>query len=401
MKLTYRHTLFCSYAGYITQAVINNLAPLLFLTFQREFAVSLDKIGLLISVNFSVQMLVDLLSSKWIGKIGYRAGITAAHALAVLGLLLLGTLPFVMSPYPGLLIATVFCAVGGGLIEVLISPIVESLPGEAKTSAMSLLHSFYCWGQVGVVLLSTLYFSCLGTERWRFLPLLWAVIPLVNFFFFCKVPLRTMEEEGGSVPLKKLFAAKVFWLLILFMLCAGASEMAMSQWSSLFAEAGLGVSKTLGDLLGPCAFAALMGFGRLLFGIFGEKINLKRALQCAGALCVVSYLITVFAPHPVLSLLGCALCGLGVAIMWPGLFSLASQTYPQGGTAMFALLALAGDVGCTFGPALVGAISSQAPPVFSGDAATAGLKLGLLISLLFPLVLALGLFALRKEKAVR
>ena len=400
---TYRHTMLASYVGYITQAIINNLAPLLFLTFQREFAVSLERIGLLITVNFSVQILVDFLATKWMDRIGYRVGITAAHAFATAGLLGMGVLPYLLpDPYVGLVAATVLNAIGGGLIEVLISPIVESLPGDAKASAMSLLHSFYCWGQVGVVLLSTLYFALAGTANWRFLPMLWALVPLGNFLVFCRVPLRPLVEEGKQVPLSNLLKQGMFWLLLALMMCAGASELAMSQWSSLFAESGLGVSKTVGDLLGPCAFAVLMGLSRVFFGVKGEQLDLEKALMLSGGLCVASYLLAVFAPHPLLSLLGCALCGLSVGLMWPGVFSISARVFPNGGTAMFALLALAGDVGCTSGPGLVGFLSpllSQAGAGFFGPEAS-GLKMGLLVSVAFPAALALGIVLLRRMRAL-
>ena len=410
MKLTYKHTVLASYIGYITQAIINNLAPLLFVTFNTRYGISLEKIGLLVSINFGVQILVDLLAARYIDRIGYRVGVVAAHVFAVAGLVLLGVLPRTLpDAYAGLVIAMVLNAIGGGLTEVLISPIVESVPGDAKASAMSLLHSFYCWGHVSVVLLSTLYFSVCGIENWFYLPYIWAVVPLFNIFFFAKVPLRVLVEEDERVPLKKLFAAKTFLILFVLMICAGASEQAMSQWSSLFAESGLRVSKTVGDLLGPCMFAALMGLSRLFYGIFGERLNIRAGLLGSALLCIASYLLAVFSPLPGLSLVGCGLCGLSVGLMWPGTFSLASATYPQGGTAMFAILALAGDVGCASGPGLVGLVSGLVERLgevargwFYGAAATeTGLKAGLTLAMVFPILMALGLALLRRGKRLR
>lgn len=387
MAFTFRHTKYAAYIGYITQAIVNNLAPLLFVSFQREFSLSLDRISVLITMNFGVQIITDIIAAKYVDRIGYRPACVIAHIFAALGLVGYGVLPFVISPYAGLLICSAVCAIGGGLTEVVISPVVEALPGDEKESAMSLLHSFYCWGQVLVVLLSTLYFSLIGVERWRFLSVIWAAIPLFNIFLFCKVPIRHLNENGESMPVRKLFCKKVFWLFIILMICAGASELAMSQWASLFAEEGLGVSKTFGDLLGPCAFAALMGISRTVYGLFGSKMNLRRFIFGSGILCVISYLTAVFAPVPVVSLMGCAVCGLSVGIMWPGTYSIAARRYEQGGTAMFAVLALAGDVGCTSGPVLAG---------FVGNASD-DLKNGLLAAALFPAIMVIGIAFLRKN----
>ena len=407
MKFTYKHTLYASYLGYITQAIINNLAPLLFLIFQKEFNISLESIGILISLNFGIQIVTDLLSAKFVDKIGYRASIVAAHILCTLGLISMGILPYLFAnAYVGLVIAIVINGVGGGLIEVLISPIVQSLPGDEKASAMSLLHSFYCWGQVLVVLLTTIYFNVVGTNKWLYIPILWSIIPLFNMFLFLKVPLLTLVEDADKIPFRKFFTAKRFLLFITLMICAGASEQAMSQWASLFAESGLKVSKTMGNLLGPCAFAILMGVARVFYGIKGSKINMKKALGFSSILCVLSYLLAVFSPIPLLSLLGCALCGLSVGIMWPGVFSLCTKYYPKGGTAMFAILALAGDVGCSAGPGLVGFVSNgveKATITFSRtwfqstSITEIGLKTGLLVAIVFPIIMLISIIVLRKN----
>lgn len=388
MQLTYRHTKLAAYIGYITQAIVNNLTPLLFVSFQRDFGLGLDRISLLITMNFGIQIVTDLLAAKYVDKIGYRAAMLIAHGAVVLGLGSLSFLPFVMDPFAGLCLCSALNAVGGGLTEVVVSPIVEALPGDEKASAMSILHSFYCWGQVAVVALSTLFFRLAGVENWRVLPLFWLLVPLFNLFLCARVPMRTLNEEGGSLPLKKLFGIKVFWLFLVLMVCAGASELAMSQWASLFAEQGLQVSKTFGDLLGPCAFAVLMGAARAFFGVKGERIDLRRFLLGSGVLCVFSYLTAVFAPHPVLSLAGCALCGLSVGLLWPGTFSLAAKRCPQGGTAMFAVLALAGDIGCSTGPALCGFLAEG----------TGELRLGLLGASLFPLILVVCMLLLKQGK---
>lgn len=405
-SLSYRHTRIASYIGYVTQAIINNLAPLLFVTFNTRLNISVEKLGLLVSVNFGIQILVDFLAARYILKIGYRKGAVLAHILCTTGLVLLGILPGVMrSAYSGLIIAIAFSALGGGLLEVLVSPIVESLPGDEKASAMSLLHSFYCWGHVAVVLLSTLYFRLAGIENWRFLPILWAVVPFMNTFLFAKVPLCSLSGDEEGHAFRRLFSSKVFWILFLLMVCAGASEQAMSQWSSMFAEAGLGISKTLGDLLGPCAFAVMMGLGRLCYGIWGSRLKIAQALLCSALLCMACYLLAIFSSSPVLSLVACAFTGLSVALMWPGTFSLAAQNYATGGTAMFAILALAGDLGCSCGPGLVGWIAGVSQRSDSSFlkylCVNDGIKTGLLAGVIFPLLMILGIVLLRRFKLRR
>lgn len=405
MTLSYRHTRIACYMGYITQAIINNLSPLLFLTYQQEFSLSLSQISLMITVNFTVQIAVDLLSTKFVDRIGYRASMVLAQILSVAGLIGLGMLPALLAPYTALILSTVLCALGGGLLEVLVSPILEALPSEHKASEMSLLHSFYCWGHVGVVLLSTAYFLLIGRSRWQALPLLWALIPLATGVLFARVPLCKLTQDGQSMPVRRLAVTPVFWVFMLLMVCAGASEQAMSQWASLFAEKGLNVSKTLGDLLGPCAFATLMGLSRMLFGR-AQRLSTHKALTISALGCVASYLITIFSPWPILSLAGCALCGFSVGVMWPGVFSTASAALPAGGTAMFALLALAGDVGCCVGPGLVGAISDsvtvQGKSLLSAifpdaELSQLALKMGFFLAIIFPLLLLLGMALLKKQ----
>ena len=388
----YRHTIRASYLGCVTQAVVNNLAPLLFLTFQNSYGVSLEQIGFLITINFGVQLIVDLIAAKFIDRIGYRIPIVAAHILCAAGLMGLGILPGLFSsPYLGLLVSIVLYAVGGGLIEVLISPIVEACPTENKSSEMSLLHSFYCWGHVAVVLLSTLFFGTVGIENWPILTALWALLPIFNAVYFCFAPIHTLvEEKQRSLSIRDLFSLKIFWILALLMVCAGASEQAMSQWASAFAESGLHVSKTMGDLLGPCLFAVLMGTSRLLYARLSHRISLQKGLILSGILCLLSYALTLFSPLPLLSLLGCGLCGFSVGMLWPGTFSLASIHCPAGGTAMFALLALAGDLGCLSGPGAVGIVS---------DWLGGNLKGGLLAAMIFPALLVIGVKLLKKAPA--
>lgn len=376
---SYKSTIYCSYTGYITQAIVNIFAPLLFVTFHEEFGISFSQITLITTLNFSTQLIIDLLSSKFVDKIGYRISIVAAHVFSALGLLGMAFLPNALpNAYAGLLVSVIFYAVGGGLIEVLISPIVEACPSDDKASAMSLLHSFYCWGSVGVILLSTGFFAAFGKENWRVLACLWALIPCVNAICFTRVPIASLTEDGEGMRIKELCKTKLFWVFAVMMLCAGASELSMSQWASAFAESGLKVSKTVGDLAGPCFFSILMGLARVFYAKFSEKINLMSFIMFSSGLCIAAYLITVLSPIPVLSLIGCALCGLSVGIMWPGVFSIASSKLPKGGTAMFALLALAGDMGCSSGPTIVGMVSG---------ACSDNLKAGLTCAVIFPVLM--------------
>lgn len=376
--------MYACFIGYVVQAVVNSFVPLLFVTFQTEYHIPLTQITLLITVNFVIQLVVDLLSAGFVDKIGYRASAIIAHACAGTGIFLLTILPELFSnPFYGILLAVMVYAIGGGLIEVLISPILEACPTDNKESAMSLLHSFYCWGCTGVVLLSTLFFALFGTSHWKILALIWVLLPAANLILFTKVPIYSLHEEGESgMSISELFRVKVFWLLMAMMLCAGASEQAVSQWASTFAEKGLHIQKTVGDLVGPMLFSVLMGLSRLIYGKYGEKFNLDRFMKGSCVLCVASYLCISLVPVPIVGLIGCAICGFSVGIMWPGTFSKASAAIKRGGTVLFAMLALAGDLGCSGGPTLVGFVSSA----FSSN-----LRLGILTAIVFPVLLLAGL----------
>lgn len=392
MKPNYKKTTIACFIGYIVQAIVNNFVPLLFVTFQNSYRIPLSKITALITVNFIIQLIVDMLSAGFIDKIGYRAAVITAHVCAAVGLISLTLLPELLpDAFTGIMIAVVIYAIGGGLIEVLISPIIEACPNDNKEKAMSLLHSFYCWGHMGVVLISTAFFSIMGIEHWKILALIWAAIPIFNIVLFAKAPINSLNEEGEQgLTLKQLFSQKVFWLLMLMMMCAGASEQAVSQWASTFAEQGLGVSKTIGDLAGPMAFALLMGTSRLLYGKYGHKMDLDRFMKYSCILCIASYLCIALVPIPVFGLIGCAVCGFSVGILWPGTFSKAAVAIKGGGTALFAMLALAGDLGCSGGPTLAGIVSSS----FDNN-----LRLGILAAIVFPVLLLLGVVISEKKSA--
>lgn len=385
----YRRTLVACYLGFITQAIAANFAPLLFLTFKSTYEIGLEKLALIPLTFYLTQFLVDFAATKFVDKIGYRFCVVSSQALSAAGFVLLTVLPDLLpAPFLGILIAVVLYAMGSGLVEVLISPIVEACPFENKDGMMSLLHSFYCWGAVGVVLGSTLFFAVFGIENWKILTLIWAAIPFVNIFNFITCPIERLVDEGESMRPSQLVKLPLFWLLILLMACAGASEAAMAQWASAFTESAMGVSKVVGDLAGPCLFAAFMGTSRILYGKMSKKLDLNKTMLACGILCAICYLTASLSALPILGLAGCALCGFSVGIMWPGTISISSKKCPGGGTAMFAFLALAGDLGATVGPTMVGGIAEVA----GGD-----LQMGLLIATAFPLILILGLIVLDRK----
>ena len=390
-KLThYKHTLRACYISYMSHAVVNNFMSLLFVMFYTNYGISFQKLGLLATINFVVQLCMDLLIANIGDKVGYRPLIIGSHLLMGLGLLMMPIFPDLFSdPYTGLVVAILLSATGGGIIEVLISPIVEACPTDQKSGNMSLLHSFYCWGHVLMVLISTAFFALFGIKNWKILALIWAVVPFCNVVYFSIVPIGRLTEEGQGHSIKTLFKNKMFWLFFFLMLAAGASEMGMSQWSSAFAESGLKVTKSVGDLLGPCLFAILMGSSRVIYAKLSKYISLKIYLLCSCLFCIVTYLIAVFARIPILALMGCAMTGFAVGIMWPGTLSLSSAAIPMGGTAMFAFLALAGDVGCALAPGYIGIISG----LFHDQ-----LDKGILFAILFPVVMVLGVLILMRSK---
>lgn len=389
MNAKYQKTIIACFTGFIVQAIVNNFVPLLFVTFHQTYKIPLYQITFLVTINFGIQLGIDLLSVTFVDRIGYRASMIVAHAASALGLIFLAVLPDLLSsPYIGIMIAIVFYAVGGGLLEVLVSPVMEACPTDNKEAAMSLLHSFYCWGHVGVVLISTLFFTIFGIHNWKYLAIIWAMVPIANMVAFIKVPIASLTKEGErGMTAKELITSKLFWILMLLMVCAGACEQSVSQWASTFAEQGLGVSKTIGDLAGPMFFAIMMGTSRGIYGKFGDKLSLEKTMAGCAFLCLGSYLLISLSPVPAISLLGCGICGFSVGIMWPGTFSIAAKSMPKS-TALYALLALGGDLGCLGGPTYVGVFSS----LFHNN-----LHIGILFAIVFPILLILGL-SMQKQR---
>ncbi|MBO5114120.1 MAG: MFS transporter [Lachnospiraceae bacterium] len=386
----YRKTKTACYLGFVTQAIAANFAPLLFLKFHNDYNISLGNIALISTCFFFTQLLVDLFCAKFVDKIGYRICIVASEVCSAAGLIGLAFLPDILpNPFTGILCSVIVYAIGSGLIEVLGSPIVEACPFENKEATMSLLHSFYCWGAVGTILISTLFFLLFGMDSWKWLAVLWALIPTYNIYNFATCPIEHLVEEGNGMGIRELFQKPLFWISVCLMICSGASELAMAQWASAYAEAALGLSKAIGDLTGPCMFAVTMGISRVIFGKYGDRIDLMKFMTGSGILCVVCYLLTSLSSNPLIGLIGCIVCGFSVGIMWPGTISISSKKFPLGGTAMFALLAMAGDLGGSIGPGIVGYITQAA-----GD----NIRIGMSVGLVFPVILLLMLFILSIEK---
>lgn len=403
MTLTYNSTKLACYMGLVTQSIVNSMPPLLYATFETRLDISLAQLSILIMLNFTIQLLIDALCTKFVDKAGFRVSAVMCHACAIVGIAGIGLFPLIMPAYPGLIAAVAVSAVGGGFLEVIVNPIIESVPGDNKAASMSLLHSFFCWGCAVVILGTTLFLNFTNGENWYLIPVVWSVIPLFNMILFTKVPLSKSGTEHSAKGGSALFRSSVFWLFLVLMLCSGAAEQSMSQWASLFAETGLRVSKTMGDLLGPFAFAILMGMSRVLFAKCQAE-NLQRTMLVCGIGCLLSYFTVVFAPYPIVSLTGCALCGFFVGPMWPGSVSLSAARFPAGGTFMFALLALGGDLGCAAGPTVAGLVSDgiiSSSVQNIGDSANfteIGLKSGILASSAFCLVLVLVLIFLKRKR---
>jgi len=383
----YQKTKMACYFGFITQAIAANFAPLLFLKFHNDYGISLGNIALISTFFFFTQLLVDLFCAKFVDRIGYRTSIVASEIFSAVGLVGLAILPDLLpSPFVGIIISVIIYAIGSGLIEVLCSPIVEACPFENKEATMSLLHSFYCWGSVGTIVISSVFFMLFGMESWKWLAIIWALVPAINIYNFATCPIEHLVEDGEGMKAKEMFLKPLFWVALVLMVCSGASELSMSQWASAYAESGLGLSKNVGDLLGPCMFAITMGICRVIYGKYGEKIDLIKFMAGSGILCVICYLMASLSANPVIGLIGCILCGFSVGIMWPGTISLSSKTFPKGGTMMFALLAMAGDLGGSVGPAIVGKVTQA-----TGDS----IRTGMTVGLVFPVVLLIMIVVMK------
>lgn len=391
LKLNANHTKLAGFIGYLTQSLIVNFPPLLFLTFIETYNISFASVTSLIAISFTAQLLTDAFAAKFAHKFNVRATVVLAHILAIVGITGYAYMPRLFPSFVGLTVCTILSAIGAGLVEVMISPIVEACPTDGKSAAMSFLHSFYSWGQVAVIILSTVFFKLIGIEHWQILACLWAIIPAIGAIAFSVVPIYSLAGDAPEVQKSKQIKnskyKKLFAVFFILMFCSGAAEMALNQWASAFAEKGLNVSKATGDLLGPCAFAILMGLARIFHGKFSEKINLIKFILASSVLCTISYIIAALSPWPVFALVGCALCGLSVGIMWPGVYSLAAVNMPNISMRTYAVLALGGDIGCMLGPTVAGWFAG-----FFGDDLTPAF----LLSCIYPVTMIIILLVFSK-----
>ena len=392
--------------GITTQSAVNNLAPILFVIFKDNFGISYTMIASLMLFNFLVQIATDFTAIKILGILDYRKSGILAQACAALGLIMLGVLPNIIPIYPALFTSTLFMAFGGGLLEVMVSPIVDSLEKGQSSAKMNMLHSFFCWGQVAVVLTATAAIKLFGSNIWYIIPISWAIVPIISIFMFSVVPIpeiaRAERRSGEKLPVK----SKAFLFMCFLMVASGASEITMAEWASVFAQKGLGIDKFTGDILGPCLFAVLMGSGRLLFGVFGSRVRLKSALTYYSILCTICYIVAATAKNPYIALFFCALTGFSVSIMWPGVYSYSSSVIKQGKTAMFGILALCGDVGCSLGSWLTGSMSDFSltfPKVLEFAVRCGisyeqmGLKIGIGCAAVFPLLMSIALISSKTD----
>lgn len=391
LEKKYLPTKLAGYVGFIVQAIVNNFLPILFIVFQDVYGLGYEKLGRLIVINFATQMFIDFITPKIIHKLGYRRAAFLCQFTACVGLCLMAVLPrFMSNTYLAIIISIVFYATGSGLMEVILSPMIEMLPTGNKSGNMAVLHSFYCWGQTVVVPLTTLMVFIFGRENWTYIPLVWAVVPFVNMFTFLRVPIVEPDSEEKQSTFLELARTPKFVVYMVMMLCAGASEIAMSQWSSLFVEQALGVSKAIGDIVGPCLFALFMALGRVIYASLSKKVSFTRLLIWLNLLCFICYVMVALCHIAVLSLVFCALCGLSVSISWPGIYSAGARTFKTGGAVMFSAFAMCGDTGCALGPGLVGLVAEYT-----------NLNVGFLVAAVFPLIMVICSIYILKNRVAK
>lgn len=382
----YKSTIRACYIGNLVGALVTNLSPLLFVILMGSYNLSFEQVGRLVLINFFTQIIADLAFSKPVDTYGVRPFITLGHALVFIGFVMFAFSPrlFPHSPYTGLMLATVVFSCGGGLLELLLSAIVQAVPSDAKAAAMSLLHSFYAWGFIVVVVLTFLMLKLFGSANWPWLFLIWSLVPLFNFFNFLRVPLPPQVPDEHRTSTRVLASTPFFIFVVLGIALGGAAEVSMSQWTSAYAETTLGLSKQTGDLLGLCLFAGLLGLGRVLYGTYGKRFDIWRVMFLGSLFAAGCYLVAALSQHPIVSLVACAFCGLGVALLWPGSVTNAAHRFPFAGASMFAILAAGGDTGAAVGPWLLGLIADQIPTDFP----LSPLRVGMVIGTLFPLAMA-------------
>lgn len=405
----YRLTTISCFVGIFAQAVIINLAALLFMPLMRLHGLTYVQLGTLVAVNFSVQVGSDLVFSGLIDRIGFRRLVLPACLVGSLGLFLFALAPVLLPGrvFAGLLAATAVYSAAGGLLEVLLSPIVNAIPNEEKGAAMSLLHSFYAWGQMATIILTTLFLFLVGERHWQWMVGFWALLPLANFLLFLKAPFPPSVPEEHRLNMGDLIL-KPFCLLAFAAIFFGASaEVLMNQWTSAFMERALLLPKLTGDLFGMCGFALMLGLGRAWHGKYGARFDISKALVAMSALAVLCYLVVALAPGSWPGLLACMVCGFATSLLWPGTLIVASERYPLAGAWMFALLAAAGDVGAGLGPWFTGWVVDHAIDTAAAlrleqwlgiGGEQAALRLGILAGTIAPLLALLCHWGMKRMR---
>ena len=402
---SYKSTIAACYIGSFVQAIIVNTTPILFIPLREQFGLTFQQMGLLVLINFISQVGCDILFSNAIDKYGFRRFVVAAHGLAVVGLVLFAASPLLFDrPFAGFVTATIIFSGSGGLLELLLSPIVNAIPTDEKAGAMSVLHSFYSWGQAAVILLTTVLLFVFGRAWWQWIILIWTLVPLFNFFFLMRVPFAPNVPEEQRQGMDKILLKPFFIAALATILCGAAAELCISQWASAYLEEAMRLPKVVGDVGGVCLFAVMMGVGRLFYGMYGKKINVSLMMLIGTVGAAACYITVALSGTAVLSLLACGLCGLCVSLLWPGTLVVASEHYPLAGAWMFAILA-AGDIGASAGPWLMGVVAEQAHrlPFLSGlltqgmSPDQLGLRAAMLVSALFPIIAFFCLRWMRKR----
>ena len=383
------------YTVSVTMALVSNVPPLLFLTFREMYGISFSLLGLLVVVNFATQLGIDLVFSFFSDKFDIPKTVRTMPILTVAGLVIFSLVPtfFPNLAYAGLVVGTILCAVSSGLAEVLISPIVASLPADDPEREMSALHSVYAWGVVGVVIFSTLFLLVFGKENWNILMLIFIIVPVLSSVLYSMTDITCVESEEGSGGLLGIFKNPMLWLSFFAIFLGGAAEVTMAQWSSGYLEQALGIPKVWGDVFGVAVFALTLGIGRTMYAKIGK--NISKILTLGGIGAVICYLTAAFTSNPIIGLIACGFTGLCTAMLWPGNLMVVAERFPTGGVFIYAMMAAGGDLGASVAPQLVGVITDLASlspslTAFASDlgltSGQLGMKLGMIIGALFPLI---------------
>lgn len=408
---SYQLTTISCFVGIFCQAVSSNITAILFIPLMTLYGLSYVHLGLLVGINFTTQVLVDIIASRLVDRYGFRVFVLPSDILAVIGLVLFGLTPVLFDNIlTGLVFSTIIFSASCGLQEVMLSPIVNAIPHNDKGPAMALMHSFYAWGQVATIIITTLFLFFFGIENWQVIVFLWALVPLVNFFMFLAAPFPGVIHENQRMTMRDLILKPFYLVALLAIMGGAATELVMNQWSSTFSEKVLELPKVTGDILGMCGFAVFLGLGRVLYGRYGSKINMNNVLVGSAAAAVVCYIAVAISPLPAISLAACAVCGLAASLLWPGTLVITAEKYPLAGAWIFAILAAAGDIGAASGPFAAGVITDltrQMPSILQFAASLQllpdqfAIRIAILLSAIFPLFTLACHWFLKQRQHIR